>query len=147
MTHPLMLALMLLGPVFEAEFTIDRPALEIVQRLTAKLPQGTGEHLFPPRVAQILEVVPTHFSINAYPHEHRYVFFAEMLQAPNKRFLRRIRHCNVTVVILAKRDTTVVTSTLDISWGRDGCLSNWYISTFIAPEVLAWEQQKLRKLK
>lgn len=133
----------LFGPVFTCEWQIDRPAIEIVQSLAAKVPAGAAAH-FPPEAVRLLEIVDIYAAVEAWPADHYYRVTVRMLQAPDVPLARRLRRVEKMLEVWATGNTTRIRSTLDVSWGRDGWLSNRVLEKRVAPLVFDWEREKLK---
>lgn len=133
----------LFGPVFTCEWQIDRPAIEIVQSLAAKVPAGAAAH-FPPEAVRLLEIVDIYAAVEAWPASHYYRVTVRMLHAPDVPLGRRLRRVEKTLEVWATGNTTRIRSTLDVSWGRDGWLSNRVLEKRVAPLVFDWEREKLK---
>lgn len=141
----ILLAAMLLGPVCSECWQVDRPAIEIVQSLAAKVPSGPAAH-FPPEAVRLLEIIHVYAAVEAWPAEHFYRITVRMLQPPDVPLARRLRRVEKTLEIWAVGDVTVIRSTLDIGWGREGWLSERVLERRIIPLVFEWERKKLSDL-
>jgi hypothetical protein len=141
----LLFAVLCCGPVFESTWQVDRPALEIVEHLAAKLPRGTGEHL-PPDITRLLDVVRVYAAVEAWPADHYYRVTIRMLQAPNVPLARRLNRCEKTLEVWARGDVTIVRSRLDIGWGPEGWLSERILRNRVWPRVRDWERSKLAEI-
>lgn len=142
----LLLALLCCGPVCSQTWQVDRPATEIARALAAKVPSGADAH-FPPETVRLLKIVDVYAAVEAWPADHYYRVTVRMLHAPDVPLARRLRRVEKTLEIWARGDVTIIRSTLDIGWGREGWLSNRVIERRLAPMVFAWERTKLESLK
>jgi hypothetical protein len=145
MTTTILLAAVLFGPICTECWQIDRPAIEIVQSLAAKVPSGPAAH-FPPEAVRLLEIIHVYAAVEAWPAEHYYRVTVRMLQPPDVPIARRLRRVEKTLEIWATGNTTKIRSTLDIAWGREGWLSERVLRNRVWPLVRDWERRKIEAL-
>jgi hypothetical protein len=141
----ILLAAVLFGPICTECWQVDRPAIEIVQSLAAKVPAGAAAH-FPPEAVRLLEIIHVYAAVEAWPAEHYYRVTVRMLQPPDVPLARRLRRVEKTLELLATGNTTRIRSTLDIGWGREGWLSERVLRNRVWPLVRDWERRKIEEL-
>lgn len=98
-------------------FTIDRPAVEIVEALQHRM-VDVDIH-FPPQAAKLLELADIRITADLRPAWHYYRFDA-VLESPIQRPILRRLTCSSTTEIWARGDKTIIRTGVSLGGFRCG---------------------------